>query len=187
MSNQIFRKYVDIITEAEQVDEMFGFGKPKVGDINSVAAKLNFVTTTKQPKQYRYVQDVMHDLPNMPPMSYGVNTQGSGLLTTYVGDKKETRNTAEKNDIIMSGPSGEQYIIQGKKFDKLYTGGVGNTVTPEQGPRTVARYKGDPMSFTAPWGEQMIIKPGDWLVKDGDRGYYRIAKKEFEQTYNVPK
>lgn len=191
MSNQIFRKYIDIIDEAEQVDEMFGFGKksdsaPQEEDINSVAAKLNFVTTTKQLRSYRYIDNAMVDGP-MPEMSYGVNEGGPVLITTYTSDGKETQNTAEPGDIVMSGPSGEKYVIKAKKFDKLYTGGVGNTVTPEQGPRTVALYKGKPMSFTAPWGEQMIIKPGDWLVKDGDKGYYRIAKKEFKETYNVPK
>ena len=30
----------------------------------------------------------------------------------------------------------------------------------------------------------MVMKPGDYLVKVKDgSGYYRIAKKEFEQTY----
>ena len=32
----------------------------------------------------------------------------------------------------------------------------------------------------------MVLKPGDYLVKDGDAGYYRIAKVEYEQTYNPP-
>lgn len=191
MSNQFFRKYMDIVNEAEQVDEIFGLGKKSdsapEGDINSVAAKLKFVQTTKKPKAYRYIDNAIVDGP-MPPMSYGVNKQGQVLITTYTSDGKETQNTAEPGDIVMSGPSGEKYVIKGKKkFDKLYTGEIGNTVTSEQSPRTVALYKGKPMSFTAPWGEQMIIKPGDWLVKDGDQGYYRIAKKEFEQTYNVPK
>jgi hypothetical protein len=43
-----------------------------------------------------------------------------------------------------------------------------------------------PVTFTAPWGESMILKPGDYLVKDGDAGYYRIAKLEYDQTYNQP-
>jgi hypothetical protein len=32
----------------------------------------------------------------------------------------------------------------------------------------------------------MVLKPNDYLVKDGDQGYYRIAKVEYEQTYNQP-
>ena len=193
MSNQIFRKYIDIINEAEQVDENFGFGKsktPKAGDINVVASKLVFKPTTKLPLEYTYIPDVMNDLPNMPRMSYGVNTRGPGRLNTFTSDDddKETRNTTMvQGDIIMSGPSEEQYVIKGDKFNKLYTGGIGNTIIPEQSPRMVALYTGEPMSFTAPWGDSMIIKPGDWLVKDGDKSYYRIAKKEFKQTYNVPK
>ena len=33
----------------------------------------------------------------------------------------------------------------------------------------------------------MILKPGDYIVKETDSsGYYRIAKKEYEETYNIP-
>ena len=41
-----------------------------------------------------------------------------------------------------------------------------------------------PITFKAPWGEDMILKRGDYLVKDGDQGYYRIAQKEYDETYN---
>jgi hypothetical protein len=32
----------------------------------------------------------------------------------------------------------------------------------------------------------MVLKPGDYLVRDGDQGYYRIAQAEYGQTYNPP-
>jgi hypothetical protein len=51
----------------------------------------------------------------------------------------------------------------------------------------VAEYTGkEPVTFKASWGEDMILKPGDYLVKEGEGAYYRIAKKEYEQTYNPP-
>jgi hypothetical protein len=87
----------------------------------------------------------------------------------------------------MSGPSRENYVVKAAKFPKLYQGTMGGPVIPEQGPRMVALYTGQQsVTFTAPWGESMVLKPGDYLVKDGDAGYYRIAKAEYEQTYNQP-
>ena len=87
----------------------------------------------------------------------------------------------------MSGPSRENYVVKAAKFPKLYQGKLGDIIMPEQSPRLVSKYTGQqPITFTAPWGESMILKPGDYLVKDGDQGYYRIAKAEYEQTYNPP-
>jgi hypothetical protein len=108
-------------------------------------------------------------------------------VDTITSDGKETTNTAEAGDIMLSGPSQENYVIKGAKFGKLYQGEIGSTVVPEQSPRQVAVYTApDAVQFTAPWGESMVIKPGDYLVRDGDAGYYRIAKAEYEQTYNQP-
>ena len=45
------------------------------------------------------------------------------------------------------------------------------------------------VTFRAPWGEDMILKKGDYVVREKDgSGFYRIAKAEFEKTYNpIPK
>jgi len=86
---------------------------------------------------------------------------------------------------VFSGATGENYVIKAAKLPKLYHGNVGGDIYPEQSPRQVALYTGEPVTFKAPWGEDMIIKPGDYLVKDpANTGYYRIAKVEFEKTYN---
>jgi hypothetical protein len=40
------------------------------------------------------------------------------------------------------------------------------------------------LEFVAPWGESMIVKPGDYLVTPPEKNeIYRIAQKEFEETY----
>jgi hypothetical protein len=102
-------------------------------------------------------------------------------------DGKETQNVAEPNDIILSGPSGEKYSIKAAKFPKLYFGNIGGPIHPEQSPRNVAVYGGNiPVNFVAPWGENIVLKPGDYLVKEDEGKYYRIAKKEYEMTYNPP-
>lgn len=173
MSTEFFRKYIDILSE--QVQNV---------DINSIASQLKFLPTKKQAKQYKFVKN--GNPGQMPPMTYTVATAEIPVVT-ITSDGKETQNVAQPNDIIMSGPSKENYVVKGIKFPKLYQGELGQTVVPEQSPRMVAAYTGkDSVTFTAPWGESMVLKPGDYLVKDGDQGYYRIAKVEYEQTYNPP-
>lgn len=172
MNTQQFRQYIDIIAEADTVD------------IGSVAAGLQFLPTRKLAKQYKFVKDGRPG--SMPPMTYTVSTKEQPVVT-YTADGKETQNQAQVNDIIFSGPSRENYVIKPNKFEKLYQGQIGQTVVPEQSPRMVAVYKGsNTVEFMAPWGQLMVLKPGDYLVQDGDAGYYRIARAEFEQTYNTP-
>lgn len=149
--------------------------------LEDLLPSLQWKQTTKQPKKYSFVDSTK----DMPAMSYAVAKEEQQVVT-YTSDGKETQNVAAPNDIIMSGPSKEQYVVKAAKFPKLYAGNVGDTVIPEQGPRTVARVEtiDQPITFKAPWGEDMVLKNGDYLVKDGDQGYYRIAKHEYEQTYN---
>jgi len=149
--------------------------------LESILPSLEWKQTTKQPKKYSPVDSTK----DMPPMSYTIAKQEEQIVT-HTADGKETQNVAVPNDVVMSGPSGEQYVIKAAKFPKLYAGKIGDVVVPEQSPRTVARVDSieQPITFKAPWGEDMILKKGDYLVKDGDQGYYRIAKHEYEQTYN---
>ena len=151
-------------------------------DIDQIASGLEFQPTGKKKLMYQYAQSTE----NMPAMSYTVAQQQMPVVTT-TSDGKETQNTAEPNDVIMSGPSREQYVVKAAKFPKLYQGQMGGPVHPEQGPRNVALYTGNvPVNFTASWGESMVLKPGDYLVKEAEGKYYRIAKSEYEQTYNSP-
>lgn len=151
-------------------------------DINQIASTLEFKPVIKQKLVYKYVEDGKPG--SMPPMTYTKSTIQQPVVTITT-DGKETQNTADVGDIIFSGATGENYVIKSAKLPKLYTGNVGGDIYPEQSPRQVALYTGEPVTFKAPWGEDMIIKPGDYLVKDpANTGYYRIAKVEFEKTYN---
>ena len=151
-------------------------------DINQVASRMKFLPTSKKKLIYQFSQDIN----NMKPMSYGIAQQKTPVVT-MTSDGKETQNTAEPNDIIMSGPSREKYVIKAVKFPKLYVGKIGGPIHPEQGPRNVAVYNEKvPVTFKASWGENMVLKPGDYLVKEDEGKYYRIAKKEYEMTYNQP-
>jgi len=156
-------------------------------DINQLASQMKFLPTSKKILKYNFIPAGQR----MTPMSYRLSDQDGELIKTITStdtaDKPETKNVALKGDVVMSGPSGETYVVKGAKFGKLYDGNIGGIVYPEQSPRMVAAYTGQQVvNFTAPWGESMILKPGDYLVKDGDAGYYRVAKAEYEQTYNQP-
>jgi hypothetical protein len=154
-------------------------------DINTVVSQLQFLPTHKQALQYKFVPNGQQG--KMPPMTY-TQLQQPELVVTHTADGKETQKQGQAGDIMISGPSSENYVIGNEaKFAKLYQGALGQTVVPEQNPRMVALYTGQQVvNFTAPWGESMVLKPGDYLVKDGEAGYYRIAKAEYEQTYNAP-
>jgi len=174
MTTQFMRNYIDLINEADA----------GTADIGQIAASLKFLPTTKLARKYQFVANGVPG--RMPAMTYTVAAQEQPVVTV-TSDGKETQNVAAVNDIIMSGPSQENYVVKAAKFPKLYQGAVGKTVIPEQSPRLVALYRGpQAVTFTAPWGESMILKPGDYLVKDGDAGYYRIARVEYDQTYNAP-
>ena len=165
-----------VISESQYYDLMENV------DIESVASTLRFLPTSKKKLMYNYVDDMK----NMPPMSYTVAKESTPVVTV-TSDGKETQNVANANDIVMSGPSRENYVVKAAKFNKLYVGNIGGEVHPEQSPRNVALYNGaDEVNFVAPWGENMVLKPGDYLVKESEGKYYRIAKKEYEMTYNQP-
>jgi hypothetical protein len=151
-------------------------------DIEQVASGMQFLPTSKKKLTYRPSQDSE----NMPAMSYTVAPERMPVVTV-TSDGKETQNVAEQGDVIISGASGERYVVKAAKFPKLYVGQVGGPVHPEQSPRNVAVYTGaEVVQFTAPWGESMVLKPGDYLVKEDEGKYYRIAKHEYEETYNQP-
>lgn len=162
-----------ILSEAESVN------------IDSVAANLEFLPTKKIPKKYKFIENGVPG--QMKPMSFTVAKKAQRVVT-YTSDGKETENTAKPGDVIMSGPSKENYVLPMEKFEKLYQREANNVVVPEQSPRQVAQYNGSEIvKFKASWGEDMILKPGDYLVKENDgKGYYRIAAAEYQQTYNPP-
>ena len=172
--NETFQKHLKLLHKKLNLNENV--------DINQVASTLQFKPVTKQKLVYKYVENGKPG--SMSPMTYTKSTVQQPVVTTTT-DGKETQNTADVGDIIMSGATGENYVVKAAKLPKLYTGNVGSDIYPEQSPRQVALYSGEPVTFKAPWGEDMVIKPGDYLVKDpANTGYYRIAKVEFEKTYN---
>ena len=184
MSSELFRKYIDMINEAEE-------GGP--ADIQQVATQLKFLPTHK--KDLTYTQLTVNVTPEninqMPALSFGIAEQDF-ILETVTEDGHETTKPVKAGDYVVSGPSKEKYSPGNEqKFIKNYPieAGPGKRKPDIRSFRMVAVYTGNqPVSFTAPWGTPMTLKPNDYLVQetDAEGKYYRIAKFEYEQTYNPP-
>lgn len=115
---------------------------------------------------------------------------GEQITTTLASGAKETVNTANEGDWVMTNPSGEQYIISEKKFFGRYE------VTDESGVyaakgycRAIKNLFGKPIEIMASWGEPqtgdencMIADTCDAEGKtDGEP--YLIEAQAFAQTY----
>ncbi|MEI6170049.1 MAG: PGDYG domain-containing protein [Candidatus Saccharibacteria bacterium] len=106
-------------------------------------------------------------------------------ITTVLADGHvETTNTAKPGDFIVTNPSGEQYVIDEEKFKSKY-----EPITNQAGhykavgtPIKAVQINSD-VSFKAPWGEEMHMRAGDFIVDAGNGDRYGIAQKEFNETY----
>ena len=108
------------------------------------------------------------------------------VLTTILDNKEEVKRIVKRGDFIVTGLKGEQYAISPNTFFNLYNI-IGNNVISKPVKRTVAEVTSSifkkanisSLKFTSSWGEEMILEPGDYLVKDND-SYYRIEKDVFK-------
>lgn len=165
--------------------------KGQLGDINHVASFMKFKPTTKKDLTYQLFKSkiTQDNIDNMPALSYGQSAEDF-MLETVTSDGLETTKAVAVGDYIISGPSREKYNIGTQaKLIKNYPVDAGNGARkPDtKSVRMVAKYRAPfTIKFTAPWGETMILKPDDYLVKEGPDQYYRIAEFEYHQTYNEP-
>ena len=181
------KEYIESVQEEDEQATARG----QLADINYVADFLRFRPTTKKDLTYnQFPEQITQDNINkMPALSYGQSNE-SFLLETRTADGLETTKQVNVGDYIISGPSKEKYNIGGReKLLKNYPIDAGNGARrPDtKAVRMVAQFRGQfTVKFTAPWGESMILKPYDYLVKEGPGQYYRIAEFEYKQTYNEP-
>jgi hypothetical protein len=153
---------------------------------NELFSSMTFNPVRKRPIIYRMVMNTA--INDMPPFTYTHNSVDGLMVETYTSDGRlETTNTAYSGDVIMSGPTKEKYVLKASKFNKMYTMvDTAGVVIPEQSPRQVCEYTGDAeINFMAPWGENMILTKGDFLVKESETEYYRIGREEFLKTYQI--
>lgn len=180
-------------------------------DFRALLDRLHFTEARKKNLIYRRVPDVYVDAygadagadwHGLAPMTFAV-CQSPCTVTTVIHGQYETKNTARRGDVIIKGVCGEVYVLDALKFRYLYeiVGGdlstpshvSGLLATPRQDDgfhrisRMVAEVSPEclpkPIMFTAPWNEHMVLNPGDFLVKDGKNGFYRIEREAFFGSY----
>lgn len=116
------------------------------------------------------------------------------VVITETRDGVETRNTAKAGDYVLRNGTvaAEQYILSGKKLATRYlllepAAGGGWAKYKATGECSAVRYDGQDASFVAAWGEEMVLKHGDFLcipLPAADE-VYRIAAAEFGETYRL--
>ena len=124
--------------------------------------------------------------------------EGETILTIVAG-KLETIKKAKKKDVVIRnievGSSAETYIIDEEKMKLRYiltpeahtVDGVDWVVALAQGRVEAFMYlEPEPITFEAPWGEDMICYFEDFIARPipGEpRDIYRIERATFDQTY----
>lgn len=124
---------------------------------------------------------------------------GEIVVTILKGEGKETQSPPAKGgDIVVrnrcAASGNEKFLVPGAKFASRYEGPTGSA--SEGGwrpyrPRgadmrfVVVTEKDGAFTFTAPWGEAMIARPGDAIVQDAQdpKDTYRVQKAAFICTY----
>jgi hypothetical protein len=152
-----------------------------------------FRQVVKKPIKYKFVESLDH----LKPKTYTI-CQSQQTITTTLAGEKETTNTAYPGDFIMSGPDDERYVLTSTKLITNYN--IQDTVlTPRAAPRMAVKIDKNNINkfatfkpeqsqnayyIIAPWGEEMLVKIGDYLIKEGS-GLYRVEAKMFRRTYVV--
>jgi hypothetical protein len=124
---------------------------------------------------------------------------GEIVLTVIKGEGKETQSPpAKAGDMVVRNrcpeTGNEEFLVPAAKFASRYEGPTGPA--SEGGwrpyrPRgadmrfVVVTEKDGDFTFTAPWGEAMIARPGDAIVQDAQdaKDTYRVQKAAFACTY----
>ncbi len=128
---------------------------------------------------------------------------GEIVATIIAGEGKETQSQpAAAGDRVVRNrceASGhEQYLVSAGKFAERYEGPLGPADRDGWAPYrprgvemlyALVRDQDGSFSFTAPWGEAMVARPGDALVRDPNdpKDIYRVQAAAFDCTYEIVK
>lgn len=126
---------------------------------------------------------------------------GEVIVTMIAGEGQETTSPpAQAGDMVVRNrcpeTGNEEILVTAGKFAERYEGPIGHTGT---GGWQSYRPRGNEMSyflvreedgtfrFMAPWGESMVARPGDTIVRDPTKpdDTYRIAAAAFACTYEI--
>lgn len=117
-----------------------------------------------------------------------VQAQGGEAIETILADgTRETTNTANAGDWIVTNPGGEQYIVPGAKFPKKYEPApeIGEGwFKPTGGVQKFMELSED-TSFVCSWDEEQFIAAGGMVNVTSLDDIYGIARGEFFDTYKA--
>jgi hypothetical protein len=151
--------------------------------------KLSYKTAIKKKLYYKYTDDPY----NLNKLTFSIIKSKTPIkIDTIINGVMETTNVAKYGDILITGPLGEKYVINSlEKFMKLYNI-IDEVAITRQIEKQIVKINKKEMKlltdknkfiFIAPWGENMKLDIGDYLVKEGS-GYYVIEETAFKKTYN---
>ncbi|MEM9889132.1 MAG: hypothetical protein AAF849_24880 [Bacteroidota bacterium] len=124
-------------------------------------------------------------------------------IDTYTNDGMESTNTVQEPSYVIRNQTDaqEEYVVAVAKFEARYI--RLRTISKEWAEyRSTGEIRAleltttlmkqlhlsTPFYFTADWGEEMIAREGDFLVcPKNQQEIYRIARKEFFETYKILK
>ena len=126
-------------------------------------------------------------------------TPGEVVVTVIKGEGKETQSPpAKPGDMVVRNrcpeSGNEEFLVPSAKFAGRYegpTGPAGEGGWRPYRPRgadmrfVMVTEKDGELTFTAPWGETMVARPGDAIVQDAQdpKDTYRVQKDAFTCTY----
>lgn len=124
---------------------------------------------------------------------YAVRAEAGEYIETWTADGLETTNYANPGDFIVQNlqtESLEKYIVSEEMFFnryKFFYWFQDGAVYMPTGRVKGVIYYGPDMEFVAKWGRNMVLKAGDFIVTPlpGEQEVYRIAAKEFYETYET--
>ena len=125
---------------------------------------------------------------------------GEVVVTVIAGEGKETQSPpADAGDMVVRNrcpaTGNEEILVRAAKFGERYEGPIGpavdgwSTYRPRGNEMRyfIVRPADGTFTFTAPWGEAMIARPKDAIVRDprDPKDIYRIAAAAFDCTYEI--
>jgi hypothetical protein len=126
-------------------------------------------------------------------------TPGEVVVTVIKGEGKETQSPpARAGDMVVRNrcpeSGNEEFLVPASKFVRRYDGPTGPAAEGGWRPYrprgadmrfVVVTEQDGEFTFTAPWGETMVARPGDAIVQDAQdpKDTYRVQKAAFTCTY----
>jgi hypothetical protein len=128
---------------------------------------------------------------------------GEIIVTVIAGEGKETQSKpAEPGDMVVRNrcpaTGNEEYLVAAKNFPDRYGEPLGPADSDGWRPfqpkgvemlYVIVQPQDGAFTFTAPWGEEMVARPGDAIVRDPKdaKDTYRVAASSFECSYEIVK